>query len=66
MSASFDIVRTGNLYKLRNYGEETIFEVMEIYANGDCQVKTTDTLEIQLLSDFIKYGKGSDFLFEEA
>lgn len=65
MNASFDIIRTGKRYLLINYGEEWRFEVMEIFDNNDYKIKMIDTLEEQLLSDLIAYGKGEDFTFDE-
>lgn len=65
MNASFDIIRTGKTYLLINYDEEWRFEVMEIIGNDDYKIKMIDTLEVQLLSDLIAYGKGKDFKFDE-
>jgi len=65
MNASFDTIRTGKHYFLLNYGEVWKFEAMEIYDNGDFKIKMIDTLEEQLLSELIAYGKGDDFTFDE-
>ena len=65
MSISFDTIRTGKKYFLRNYGEESKFEVLDIKANGDFKVKDLMTLEIFLLSDLVCYGKGEDYELEE-
>ncbi|VAW26347.1 hypothetical protein MNBD_BACTEROID06-928 [hydrothermal vent metagenome] len=65
MNASFDIMRTGKCYSLTNYGEQWKFEVMEIFDNNDFRIKMIDTLEEQLLSELIAYGKGKDFKFDE-
>ncbi len=65
MNASFDTIRTGKCYLLLNYGEEWKFEVMEIFDNNDYKIRMIDTLEEQLLSDIIAFGKGVDFTFEE-
>lgn len=65
MNASFDIIRTGKTYYLLNYGEEWKFEVMEIFDNNDYKIRMIDTLEEQLLSDLVAYGKGEDFTFDE-
>jgi len=65
MNASFDIIRTGKTYLLINFGEEWKFKVMEILANDDCKIKMIDTLEEQLLSELIAYGKSADFTFDE-
>lgn len=65
MNASFNIMRTGKHYTLTNYGEVWQFEVMEIFDNNDYKIKMLDTLEEQLLSELIAYGKGEDFKFNE-
>ncbi len=61
MPISFDTIRTGKRYFLRNYGEESKFEVLDIMANEDFKVKDLMTLEVFLLSDLIRYGKGDDY-----
>lgn len=64
MPIAFDTLRTGKRYKLINYGEETIFEVMKIYEN-DIQIRDLNSLENFPLSLLVKYGKGKDYdLFE--
>ncbi len=65
MGMSFDNIRTGKTYLIRNYGEVTTFQVKEVVGNGDYHVKDTNSLEMFYLSELIKYGKGKDFLFEE-
>ncbi len=62
---SFKNLQKGQMYYLRNYGEETTFVVVEILENGDCIVKHTETLEIFHLYDLIRYGKGSDYELHE-
>lgn len=65
MNASFDIIRTGKHYLLVNFGEVWKFKVVEILENDDFKIKMIDTLEEQLLSDLVAYGKGDDFTFNE-
>ncbi|MCF6360236.1 MAG: hypothetical protein L3J29_05660 [Cyclobacteriaceae bacterium] len=65
MNASFNIIRTGKCYSIKNYGEVWQFEVMEIFDNNDYKIKMIDTLEEQLLSELIAFGKGEDFTFIE-
>ena len=65
MAMSFDNIRTGKRYYLKNFGEESTFEVHEVMGDGDYRVKDIHTLEMFFLSDLIKYGKGKDYLFEE-
>ena len=65
MAMSFDNIRTGKKYYIKNFGEECTFEVHEVMGDGDFRVKDIDTLEMFFLSDFVKYGKGKDYQFEE-
>ncbi len=65
MNASFDIIRTGKHYLLVNFGEVWKFKVVEILEHDDFKIKMIDTLEEQLLSDLVAYGKGDDFTFNE-
>ncbi len=65
MHASFNTIRTGKRYQIVNYEETWQFEVLEIFDNNDYKIKLIDTLEVQLLSDLIAFGKGKDFKFEE-
>ncbi|MDN5215782.1 hypothetical protein QQ020_27130 [Fulvivirgaceae bacterium BMA12] len=65
MAMSFDNIRTGKKYYLKNFGEESTFEVHEVMGNGDYRVKDIHTLEMFFLSELIKYGKGKDYTFEE-
>ncbi len=65
MPISFDTIRTGKQYFLRNYGEESKFEVLDIMANGDFKVKDLTTLEVFLLNDLVRYGKGDDYELQE-
>lgn len=62
---SFDVLRTGKKYRLINYGERHEFEIENILANGDFNVKDLHTLERFKLKELISYGKGKDFLLEE-
>jgi len=65
IQASFNIIRVGHNYRLINYGDEYIFEVLEIINNEECVVRSLDTLETYHLSDLVLYGKSADFTFEE-
>ena len=62
---SFDNIRTGKIYFLRNHGEESTFQVHEVMGNGEFYVKDIHTLEMFYLSDLIKYGIGKDYSFQE-
>ena len=55
----------GQNYRLINYGETHDFEALELINEGDCIIRSIDTLEKYYLSDLIKFGRGADFYFEE-
>ena len=65
MPISFDTIRTGKRYFFRNYGEESKFEVLDIMTDGDFRLKDLMTLEVFLLSDLVRYGKGDDYELQE-
>ena len=58
-------LQTGHSYIIRNYGEEVEFEVVDIRADGDIKARHLHTLEIFLLSEITRYGKGKDFDLQE-
>lgn len=64
MAQSFNNLRVGKTFKLTNFGETYEFEILEILADGDCQLKDTNTLEKYRLFDLIYLGKGDDFDIE--
>ena len=64
MPISFDTLRTGKRYVLKNYGEEFAFDVIEI-TDQDILVKDTLTLEIYVIGDLVKYGRGKDYDLQE-
>jgi hypothetical protein len=65
LKASFNTIRVGMRYKMVNYGEAYIFDVLEIISDNNCLVKSVDTLETFYLEDIVKFGKGDDFEFDE-
>ncbi len=64
MAQSFNNLRVGKTFKLTNFGETYEFEILEILADGDCQLKDINTLEKYRLFDLICLGKGDDFDIE--
>ncbi|MCG8474775.1 MAG: hypothetical protein MI784_04765 [Cytophagales bacterium] len=66
MPLALNSLRVGKIYRLKNFGEETKFEVLEIFEDDDCLVKDTGTLEEFRLFDLIRYGQGKDYDLEEA
>jgi hypothetical protein len=65
MPLSFDNLRKGKKYYLSNYGETFEFQVVDMPEDGVYRVKDLNTLDIYLLHDLLKYGKGKDFDMDE-
>jgi hypothetical protein len=65
MAISMDNLRRGKKYRLTNYGEKFEFQVVEMPEEGIYKVKDLNTLDIFLLHDLVKYGKGKDFDLDE-
>lgn len=65
MAISMDNLRRGKKYRLTNYGESSDFQVVDMPDEGVYRVKDLNTLDIYLLHDLIKYGKGKDFDLDE-
>lgn len=61
MAKSFNNFRIGKKFRLINFGEQSDFEILEIFANGNCLLKDIHTLEQYELYDLIRYGQGDDF-----
>jgi hypothetical protein len=66
MAMSFDSLRVGKKYILKNLGEKNEFQVQERKNNDDFIVKDIYSLEIYNLKDLVKYGKGKDYDLYEA
>ncbi|BDD10620.1 hypothetical protein FUAX_30520 [Fulvitalea axinellae] len=66
MPMSVNALRVGKRYRLKNFGEESEFEVLEIFEDDDCRVKDIYSLEEFRLSDLTRYGVGADYDLEEA
>lgn len=61
MAKSFNNLRVGKQFRMVNFGERSDFEILEIFADGNCLLKDIHTLEQYELHDLIRYGKGEDF-----
>ncbi len=62
---SFDNIRVGNKYVLRNFDDVYEFEVMERLSGANYKLKDLHTLEWYELDDLIRWGKGKDFEVNE-
>ncbi|MFD2999013.1 hypothetical protein ACFS7Z_01460 [Pontibacter toksunensis] len=65
MAISMDNLRKGKKYRMKNYGEEFEFQVVEIPEDGVYKVKDLITLDTYLLHELVKYGKGKDYDLDE-
>ena len=65
MALSLSSLQTGHTYRIRNYGEEIEFVVIDIRADRDIEAKHLQTLERFLLSEITRYGKGPDYDLRE-
>ncbi len=61
MPQSFDTLRIGHRYKIINYGEVTIFEVVSIKNRDAYIIKDLNSLETFNLHQLIEYGTGKDY-----
>jgi heme oxygenase len=62
---SFDTIRVGKKYYLRNFGDLYEFEVLERISTNNFKLKDLHTLETYQLEDLIRWGKGKDYDLRE-
>ncbi len=58
---SYDNMRVGKRYFIRNHGETTSFLVLETADTNDYKIKDLLTLDTYLFGDLVRYGRGTDF-----
>ena len=58
---SYSSLRAGKRYWLVNYGDRYEFEILEVLSPQDFKLKDVNTLELYLISEITRYGKGDDF-----
>ena len=58
---SFDNMRVGKSYFIKNYSETTRFLVLETVGRNDFKIKDLLSLEILQFGNLIEYGIGEDF-----
>ncbi len=58
---SYDNIRVGKNYFIKNHGETTSFLVLETEGSNDFKIKDLLTLDQYLFGDLIRYGTGADF-----
>ena len=62
---SFNALRVGHFYRLRNYEEVRSFEVVRRLSDRNFMVQDLTTLEQFELEDLVRYGKGKDYDLDE-
>ncbi len=62
---TFENLQQGHKYFLRNYSEESRFEVLEILNDTDCIVKHLETLEVFHLADLVQFGISKNYEIRE-
>jgi len=58
---SFDNMRVGKNYFIRNYGETTSFSILATSGRNDFKIKDLLSLEEYSFGTLIQYGIGQDF-----
>lgn len=65
MPLAIDNIRVGRVYRLVNYGEIRMLEIMERTGRENFKVKDLDTLEFYELEELLRWGKGKDYDLDE-
>lgn len=65
MAMSFDALRVGHTYRLRNYDDVREFKVVRRLNDKNFVVQDTGTMEKFELEDLVRYGKGKDYDLDE-
>lgn len=65
MAMSFDTLRVGHTYRLRNYDDVKKFKVMRRLTDRNFLVQDIETMEKYELEDLVRYGKGKDYDLDE-
>ncbi|SHN33873.1 hypothetical protein SAMN04488057_12210 [Cyclobacterium lianum] len=65
MPLAIDNIRVGRVYRLVNFGEIRMLQVMERTGRENFRVKDLDTLEYYELEELLRWGKGKDYDLDE-
>lgn len=65
MAMSFDTLRVGHTYRLRNYDDVREFKVMRRLADRNFLLQDMATMEKYELEELVRYGKGKDYDLDE-
>jgi len=65
MAMALDNLRVGRVYRLVNYGEERLIEIMARLSGENFKVKDLATLEMYELEELLRWGIGKDYDLDE-
>lgn len=65
MAMSFDALRVGHTYRLRNYDDVREFKIVRRLSDRNFLIQDVITLERFELEDLVRYGKGKDYDLDE-
>ena len=65
MAMSFDALRVGHTYRMRNYDDVREFKIVRRLSDRNFLIQDTVTLEKMELEDLVRYGKGKDYDLDE-
>ena len=64
-SMSFDTMRVGKKYRIKNFGDVYEFEILKRLSDKNYLLKDLHTLETYEVDDLIRWGRGADFDIDE-
>ena len=62
---SFDTMRVGKKYRIKNYGDVYEFQILKRLSDKNYLLKDLHTLETYEIDDLIRWGRGADFDIDE-
>lgn len=65
MAMSFNALRVGHTYRIRNYDDVRDFKVVRRLTEKNFLIQDVATLENMELEDLVRYGKGKDYDLDE-
>lgn len=65
MAMSFDTLRVGHTYRMRNYDDVREFKIVRRLSDRNFLIQDVVTLEKMELEDLVRYGKGKDYDLDE-
>lgn len=65
MAMSFNALRVGHTYRIRNYDDVRDFKVVRRLTDMNFLIQDISTLEKMELEDLVRYGKGKDYDLDE-